>query len=160
MIALEPAERPLFDMILHTSRGTIFPESFYSPLYDFVSSVTDLSASSPFTTSSTGTATPSTLSMPSAAGTVDEKQLYANGTPEDASVLPTDSDRRIMRVWAEYDVIESVISSTDLAATIKIDFANNYSSSKPLQTLTPVVLHLANARSRILTSIGAPAEGK
>ncbi|KLO15545.1 WD40 repeat-like protein [Schizopora paradoxa] len=158
MIALEPTERPLFDMILHTSRGTIFPESFYSPLYDFVSSVTDISASSPFTTSSAGTATPSSSSLPSAAGTIDEKQLFANGTPEDTSILPTDSDRRIMRVWAEYDVIEPVISTADLAATIKIDFANNYSSSKPLQTLTPVVLHLANARTRILSSMGAPAE--
>jgi len=155
MVALEPADRPLFDTILHTSRGTIFPESFYSPLHDFVSSVTDLSVSSPFTSMpSAGSATP-TSSMPSAG---DDKQPYTNGTPDDASILPTDSDRRIMRVWAEYDVIEPVISTTDLAATVKIDFANNYSSSKPLQTLTPVVLHLANARSRILTSMGAPAE--
>lgn len=130
MVALEPADRPLFDTILHTSRGTIFPESFYSPLHDFVSSVTDLSVSSPFTSvPSAGSATP-TSSMPSAG---DDKQPYTNGTPDDASILPTDSDRRIMRVWAEYDVIEPVISMTDLAATVKIDFANNYSSSKPLQ---------------------------
>ena len=42
--ALDPSERPTFDTLLHTLRGTVFPESFYSFLHNHASSVNELSS--------------------------------------------------------------------------------------------------------------------
>ncbi|EGO26710.1 hypothetical protein SERLADRAFT_355396 [Serpula lacrymans var. lacrymans S7.9] len=42
MIALDPTTRPTFDTLLHTSRGSVFPECFYSFLHNYVSSINDL----------------------------------------------------------------------------------------------------------------------
>ncbi|KAF9007713.1 hypothetical protein BDZ89DRAFT_1144434 [Hymenopellis radicata] len=48
MISLDPSARPTFDTLLHTSRGTVFPESFFSFLHNYVTSVNDLPVESPF----------------------------------------------------------------------------------------------------------------
>ena len=139
MIALDPAERPSFDSLLHSSRGSIFPDCFYSPLYDFVLSVNDLPQPSPFIIpTNVGNVTPTQSAITSGTGTIDEKASVAessSGTPVDVNALPTDSDRRIWRIWAEYDAIEPVITAepNDMTSTIKIDYTVNYSSSKPLQ---------------------------
>ena len=42
--ALGPSERPTFDTLLRTLRGTVFPESFYSFLHNHASSVNELSS--------------------------------------------------------------------------------------------------------------------
>ena len=44
MISLDPSERPAFNTLLHTSRGTVFPEFFYSFLHNYVFSVNELSS--------------------------------------------------------------------------------------------------------------------
>ena len=57
MIALDPPARPTFDTLLHTSRGAVFPESFYSFLHNYVSTVNEVDSPSFFS----ATATPSTI---------------------------------------------------------------------------------------------------
>lgn len=42
MLSREPADRPTFDRILTTYRGTIFPEYFYTFLKDYVSELNEL----------------------------------------------------------------------------------------------------------------------
>ncbi|KAL7418880.1 Serine/threonine-protein kinase [Cryptotrichosporon argae] len=54
MLSLEPKQRPSFDRILATHRGTIFPEYFYTFLYDYVTSLE--SSSSCIRPSEAGTA--------------------------------------------------------------------------------------------------------
>lgn len=42
MLARDPHNRPSFDRILSTFRGTIFPEYFYTFLKDYASSLSEL----------------------------------------------------------------------------------------------------------------------
>lgn len=42
MLSREPSDRPTFDRILTTYRGTIFPEYFYTFLKDYVSELNEL----------------------------------------------------------------------------------------------------------------------
>lgn len=145
MIALDPSDRPTFDAILHSSRNSIFPESFYTPLYDFVSSVNNISVASPFITAfGNGTLTPTPSTVANLGAVSDEKAGYSATSAVDTNVLPGDSDRRLWRVWAEYDSLEPVISSTgkDPENAIKVDYTTSYSSSKPLQVR---VLPIASA---------------
>lgn len=102
MIQVDPAARPTFDTLLHISRATVFPESFFSFLHNYVASVNELPSNSPFTaalphstlhTSGTGPGTsvranPSTESIPS------------------ENRLPSDSDHRMERIWADYEGVE------------------------------------------------------
>jgi hypothetical protein len=39
---LNPSARPPFDTLLHSVRGTVFPEVFYSFLHGYVSSINEL----------------------------------------------------------------------------------------------------------------------
>lgn len=142
MIALDPSERPSFDALLHQSRATVFPESFYSPLHDFILSVNDISASNPFTNApqNAGETTPTTLSTQSKTSTIDEKAAYADRTANSGNdntvPSPTDSDRRLHRIWSEFDAIEPHLKSEskDLSDTVtKIDFTINHYSLKPVQ---------------------------
>lgn len=133
MISLEPAQRPTFDALLHSCRGTLFPDSFYSTFHDFISSVNDISISSPFSNVlDTSTKTSNQVS----AKTEEDKVVSSDPASPDLSSLPADSDRRIMRTWADFDILEPHFSveQDDMDATaIKVDYATNYSSFKPLQ---------------------------
>jgi phosphoinositide-3-kinase regulatory subunit 4 len=84
MTALDAARRPSFDAILQSSRGTIFPESFYSFLHNYISSVNEISAPSPFSRAN------------------DDNYRKSN-------LLPSDSDRRLERLWSEFDSVESYL---------------------------------------------------
>lgn len=46
MLSRSPADRPKFDHILSSFRGTIFPEYFYTFLQDYTSSLNELAPSS------------------------------------------------------------------------------------------------------------------
>lgn len=139
MISLDPAERPTFDTLLHTSRGTVFPECFYSFLHNYVSSINELSnetlavnnpqAVSPHP-SVAGTVRPSTSSPLSAVNEVK------------TDLLPSDSDHRLERIWADYESIEPYItpeSNPPPEAPVKVEYMPSVSSaSKPYQ----VTFHL------------------
>ena len=96
MIALSPSSRPSFAALLQSSRGTIFPECFYSPIYELMTSVSDISSSSPFV-----------RATPVDTGTLVDVRMRPDPVEKDPSTLPTDSDRRVMRVKAELDTIVS-----------------------------------------------------
>jgi phosphoinositide-3-kinase regulatory subunit 4 len=140
MISLDPADRPTFDTLLHTSRGTVFPECFYSFLHNYVSSINELSnetlaVNNPqvvltHPSSVAGTIRPSTSSPLSAVNEVK------------TDLLPSDSDHRLERIWADYESIEPYIApeSNPLPeAPVKVEYMPSVSSaSKPYQ----VIFHL------------------
>ena len=136
MIAIDPASRPTFDQLLHTTRGTLFPESFYSLIHDFVSSVNDISSNSLFTNTS-NPSLPMTLAAASAQAkpAVDDRASISEAPRPENLPLPDDSDRRMTRLWAEFEMIEPALkgASEDGTSSIKIDYAPQYSSFKPLQ---------------------------
>lgn len=137
MIALEPSERPTFDAILHTSRGSLFPDCYYSTFHDFISSVNDISASSPFSNVVDTTSKISTQTSLQAR-TEEDKAVAADLVHMDAAFLPSDSDRRILRTWSDFDILEPHFSldQEDMESTaIKVDYATNYSSFKPTQVM-------------------------
>lgn len=133
MVALDPSSRPSFDTLLHTQRDIIFPECFYTPFYDLISSVNDISGPSLFfNTSNTQIGSTPTASRPKA-GPVEDAS--ADATEDDIS-LPNDSDRRIDRICAEFDVIEPCLATEKggLENTItKVDYVSQYSLFKPIQ---------------------------
>ena len=45
MLSRDPDDRPSFDHVLNTFRGTIFPEYFYTFLKDYVNSLSDITDS-------------------------------------------------------------------------------------------------------------------
>src|ERR1700722_4524233 len=154
MIALDPAARPTFDSLLHTSRGTVFPESFFSYLHNYVSSINEPPSSSMFggvaapnSASSTviSHATPTSAGPPprmnSTAGmavTIAEAVGTELGSRE---ALPGDSDHRMERIWAEYESVEPYLLAPDAdgeatVVGVKPDFAESVGASKPFRVST------------------------
>ncbi|KAF8892835.1 hypothetical protein CPB84DRAFT_1837361 [Gymnopilus junonius] len=139
MIALDPAERPTFDTLLYTSRGTVFPESFYSFLHNYVSSVNELSSegmgmgfnsfnfnnfnfnfsqgpgvpsvSGTTRTSASGGTVTATTTTATATAAVGAGGLAGEHGKMDvnANALPSDSDHRMERIWSDYESIEPYI---------------------------------------------------
>ncbi|KZT22328.1 WD40 repeat-like protein [Neolentinus lepideus HHB14362 ss-1] len=164
MIALEPSARPAFDTLLHTSRGTVFPECFYSFLHNYVSSINELPTPSPFAPSSASNAVPSTPAgplspSPSANPPGSKLNPAAAGltTAESVSTaFPNDSDRRIDRIWEDYESVAPYLGfdNSDRDPTEmepKMDFNGLLESCKPLQDIFPVELHIPNRDSKLLT---------
>lgn len=139
MISLDPADRPAFDTLLHTSRGTVFPECFYSFLYNYVSSVNELSSES------LGINNPQTVSHapqsphPPSMGTVrpNTPSPLNNANEVKTDLLPSDSDHRLERIWADYESIEPYIlpESNDIAdAPVKVEYTpTTNTASKPFE---------------------------
>jgi phosphoinositide-3-kinase regulatory subunit 4 len=125
MISLDPTARPTFDVLLHTSRGTVFPESFYSFLHNYAASVNELPSSSPFVAPPIAVATLAPTS----------KTPAVPSLPQDgaAVVLPSDSDNRIDRVWSEFDGVEVYLTpeSFEEQQPIKVEWSppSSYSVS-------------------------------
>ncbi|TFK53148.1 ARM repeat-containing protein [Heliocybe sulcata] len=164
MISLEPSARPSFDTLLHTSRGTVFPECFYSFLHNYVSSINELPTPSPFVPSISGTSVSSTpvgpLSpSPSANPTGSKLNPAAAGLPTSESVpgaLPNDSDRRLERIWEDYESVAPYLTLDNVdrepsEVDMKMDFNGLLESYKPLQDIFPVELNIPNRESRLLS---------
>lgn len=138
MITLDPLGRPTFDSLLHTSRGTLFPDCFYSTFHDFISSVNDISASSPFTNivdTSSKISGQTSLQMKFD----EDKTTVSEMDGADVTCLPADSDRRIMRTWTDFDILEPHFSQEQEnmeATAIKVDYAASYSAFKPIQVIS------------------------
>lgn len=163
MISLEPGTRPTFDTLLHTSRGTVFPESFYSFLHNYVSSVNDLPNPPPFSLVSPQS-TPATLpSVPHAVGSTRSTSISTVGTTalpaaqpsssDSGESLPSDSDHRIERIWADYESVEPYLVpdiGEGMEETVKIDSGRvEYGTSTPFQDVLPVELHIPNRDSKL-----------
>ncbi|EJU01456.1 ARM repeat-containing protein [Dacryopinax primogenitus] len=98
MMSLNPFLRPTFDEALADARDTVFPESFYTFFHHYIASLNE-PVSSPFyaPSASEGTETP---------GRPDQKEQK----------LPSDADRRIDRLWEEWESVEPYLG--DGEATI------------------------------------------
>ncbi|KAJ7253059.1 hypothetical protein B0H12DRAFT_1117273 [Mycena haematopus] len=157
MINLDPTARPTFDTLLHTSRGTVFPESFYSFLHNYVSSINDLPSNPPFSTTapSTSSSTPAGIA-PSVSGSALRPNvslpsaLTGTDTPLDA--LPSDSDHRMERIWSDYESVEPYLvpdSVEDTVMDVKVEYNSTTAMSKPFQDIIPVELHIPNRDSKL-----------
>jgi len=135
MISLDATNRPTFDTLLHTSRGTVFPEAFYSYFHNYVSTLNDLATEvappqpTPIFPQSNITPSISNVSMRSTNTPIVVE------TKTDA--LPNNSDRRIARIWADYASMESyIVSDTppppDSAVKVEYTSTMNF-TSKPYQ---------------------------
>ncbi|KAH9942062.1 hypothetical protein B0H21DRAFT_529305 [Amylocystis lapponica] len=157
MIAVDPSARPTFDHLLHASRGSVFPESFYSFLHNYVSSVNELQSPSPFATAATATSHAPTPSTASATPTVKANPTVGSaqgGAAGDASSepLPSDSDRRMDRIWADFESVEPYVapdSGEETVMDVKVEYTQTSTSSKPFQDVLPVELYIPNRESKL-----------
>jgi len=151
MINLDPAERPTFDSLLHTSRGAVFPESFYSFLHNYVSSINELSnetlLSNPSAPSTTAQIPipPSVSSnlRPNSSSTMSPNVGGAiEGKPDP---LPNDSDHRLERIWADYESIEPYIlpeTNSDLEMDVKVEYMPSVNTNaRPFQVNFRLLSH-------------------
>jgi phosphoinositide-3-kinase, regulatory subunit 4 len=115
MLAVDPTARPTFDRALHAARGSVFPECFYSFLHTYVAGVNELPSPSPFH-QSTASASVAVAATAAAAATLTSPVIKPSATSSGVvqatagddinSPLPTDSDRRIEKVWADFESVE------------------------------------------------------
>ncbi|KAG6834307.1 hypothetical protein H0H93_010579, partial [Arthromyces matolae] len=158
MISLDPSARPTFDTLLHTSRGTVFPETFYSFLHNYVSSVNEISPV--YQAPSPPTATPSIVPSSSASTLRTGSSL---GPPLDAPTAvttpearPSEADHRIEKLWADYESVEPYLlveSADEHPPNITVDFTTTTTSlSRPYQDVLPVELHIPNRDSTLENS--------
>ena len=131
MVALEPSHRPAFDTLLHTSRGSVFPECFYSFLHNYVSSINELSSTSLFTKPS--------------------PPISEGHSSTEPTLLPSDSDHRLDKIWIEYEIIEPFLL-TEAAEQTVTEFRGDSStrnSFRRLEDIFPVELYIPNRDSKL-----------
>ncbi|KAI1792388.1 hypothetical protein LXA43DRAFT_1132877 [Ganoderma leucocontextum] len=153
MIAMDPSTRPTFDTLLHTSRGTVFPESFYSFLHNYVSTVNEINSPSLFSVTATPSTVPAsaTVSAHKGAGVNPSASANLSGDmPNDP--LPSDSDHRMERIWADYESVEPYLINDGMEETVmdvKIDYVPQLISSRPFHDVLPVELNIPNRESKL-----------
>ncbi|KAI0327534.1 hypothetical protein GY45DRAFT_1373135 [Cubamyces sp. BRFM 1775] len=153
MVAIDPSTRPSFDTLLHTSRGTVFPECFYSFLHNYVYSVNEVNASAVFSAPQVPPATPisTVTSAHKAGGHIGSSTPTMNGnSPSDP--LPSDSDHRMERIWADYESVEPYLINEFVEQTVmdvKVDYAPQILSSRPFHDVLPVELNIPNRESKL-----------
>lgn len=106
MIALDHTARPTFDTVLHNSRGTVFPEGFYSFLHNYVHSVCELSEKSPFLTSPPPTVGTPTAPISQVPKPTQRAPLSMSQEVQGDNNLPSDSDHRMERIWSDFESVE------------------------------------------------------
>ena len=111
MIALDHTARPTFDTVLHTSRGVVFPECFYSFLHNYVHSVCEWSEKSPFLISPppTSTVTPTTTPVGQVPKPAQRAPMSMSQELQGDNILPSDSDHRMERIWSDFESVETYL---------------------------------------------------
>ncbi|KAG7095893.1 hypothetical protein E1B28_006581 [Marasmius oreades] len=156
MISLDPSERPTFDSLLHTTRGKVFPECFFSFLHNYVSSVNELPTPPPFVGTAT-TATPNTAAVSSS--NTRPVALHNGSSSGSSETLPSDSDHRLERLWADFESVEPYITAVTVenpSMDVKVDYTSSASTARPFQDVLPIELHIPNRDSK-LTGVLQPA---
>lgn len=132
MIQLDPNGRPTFDTLLHTSRGTVFPEAFYSFLHNYVSTINEIAPSSSYA-NTPGPATPS--------GASTSTQPRSSVAEE---VRPSDSDHRLERLWEDYESIEPYLypesnDESENVMRVNVEYSSTVNAEyKPLQVCSGI----------------------
>ncbi|KAJ3716433.1 hypothetical protein C8R42DRAFT_697915 [Lentinula raphanica] len=154
MICLDPSLRPTFDNLLQTSRGTVFPDSFFSFFHHYVSSVNEISGTSFDTaTSKPGNLTPSisATGLRPVSSTTAPVASTSNSIPF-GDTLPNASDLRMDRIWEDFESIEPYLTADiveEPVMDIKIDYHSTTTSvSRPFQDILPIELHIPNRDSK------------
>lgn len=151
MINLDPFERPTFDNLLHTSRGMVFPESFYSFLHNYVSSMNELStdfASNVPPASTQSVSTPTTATRQGSTATA----RTGPNTENSPDTFPSDSDHRMERLWADYESVEPYLvedAGQETIMNVRVDYGPLPLTSKPFQDVLPVELNVPNRDSKL-----------
>lgn len=151
MIHLDPAARPTFDSTLHTLRGTVLPECFYSYFHNYISSLNELSPAvyqSPLSNSTSNQAQPTSIASPispSAGRGLAPTNMHsgpsstASGGDPVLDPLPSDSDYRVERIWSEFETIEGFLMveglEDDVTNPVKIEYTSGASARHPLQVM-------------------------
>lgn len=158
MIALNPSARPPFDTLLHSVRGTVFPEVFYSFLHGYVSSINELPATTlsvpvPTTATSPEILTPATSSAatPTVNGGAATPVLTVDAKVPEAAV-PRDADHKLEKIWADYESVEPYLvedSGEDTVTDVRVEYGPAETSGKPLQDILPVELCIPNRDSKL-----------
>jgi phosphoinositide-3-kinase regulatory subunit 4 len=142
MIDLNPSARPPFDKLLHSVRGTVFPEVFYSFLHGYVSSINELPATTLSVPLTTTVASPEIL-MPATSSTATPTAKGGTVTPiltVDAKVpeatVPRDADNKMEKIWADYESVEPYLvedESEDTMTNVRIEYGPAETPGEPLQ---------------------------
>ena len=142
MIALNPSARPPFDTLLHSVRGTVFPEVFYSFLHGYVSSINELPATTLSVPVTTTAASPEIMT-PATSSTATPTVKGGTGTPIptlDAKVpeaaVPRDADNKMEKIWADYESVEPYLvedGSEDTVTDVRVEYGPAETPGKPLQ---------------------------
>jgi len=145
MIALDPSARPTFDTLLHTSRGTVFAESFYSFFHNYVSSINDPPTAPPFSPpSSSSPPTPHIIApsisisptIRSATATTHQAGAATVASEIPGEVLPSDSDHRMERIWADYESVEPYLTpdaGEETVSNLKVDYTSSSNSFRAFE---------------------------
>lgn len=165
MIHLDPSSRPSFDSLLHTSRGTVFPESFFSFLHNYVSTINELPSVSPFVPPPSSIPNPGNItpSVSAAAGGLRSNTSApvstgpgsgSSNSLRSSNILPSDSDHRMERLWADFESVEPYLVAEAVeepVMDVKIDYYTASTSvSRPFQDILPVELHIPNRDSKLI----------
>lgn len=136
MIALDHTARPTFDTILHTSRGAVFPEFFYSFLHNYVHSVCELSEKSPFLTSPppTTTGTPTTTPIAQVPKPTQRAPMSMSQELQGDNNLPSDSDHRMERIWLDFESVETYLEQDANGGSLIEGKAESLTAAPPTST--------------------------
>ncbi|BGP23345.1 other/VPS15 protein kinase [Rhodotorula toruloides] len=152
MVSLDPISRLTFSDYLNQYRGTAFPEIFYTFLHPFLSSLTESVALS---------APPPVPSRPESAtpGTGDGAGFAAR---QEHTLLRTDADDKIERVWTEWEIIARYLDETlpkeDLQKESGTSYERHKSHSPSSETFFPIRLHLPGQEDSTVAT-GASQDG-
>ncbi|KEP55073.1 phosphoinositide 3-kinase regulatory subunit 4 [Rhizoctonia solani 123E] len=158
MIALDPETRPSFAIALETYRGSVFPESFYSFLHEYVAGVNEISSPSVFEpkpSHASNLAEPhATTVAHSAAGHNPTVPTTTGGQGLESSyesALPNESDARIDQLWNEFAMLEPhlIATRTEEEAEKRPDRAPARTRTTPFQDMFPVELSIPKRNSRL-----------
>ncbi|KAI0701928.1 hypothetical protein BC835DRAFT_1321753 [Cytidiella melzeri] len=161
MIAINPSTRPTFDTLLHTARGTVFPETFYSFLHNYVASVNEPSAGVFSFAPQTGPTSTTSSTPINAKATQTTAPLVVSGDVF-SEPLPSDSDHRMERVWSDYESVEPYLLQDfevepleeTVKEPVKVEYTTTSESGKPFQDIFPVELEIPNRDSKLLKAHG------
>ncbi|KAL4253381.1 Serine/threonine-protein kinase Vps15-like protein [Abortiporus biennis] len=158
MIAIDPATRPTFDSLLHNARGTVFPETFYSFLHNYVASVNELSSSAPYPF------TPSTLHSSAQTPVSTTPTIVKSPNATTTNTTAVGNTGTAVGDDLNYESVEPYLllpsEAQEMDETIKEPIKVEYSGGstgiigKPLQDILPVELDIPNRESNILKDVG------
>ncbi|CAE6379670.1 unnamed protein product [Rhizoctonia solani] len=153
MIALDPEARPSFAIALETYRGSVFPESFYSFLHEYVAGVNEISSPSVFDAKPlhTPNAPEMHTSPPGLGATPTVPTTTGVETTSYESALPNESDSRIDQLWNEFAMLEPhlIAERTNEEPEKRPDKVIPRTRTTPFRDMFPVELSIPKRVSRL-----------